>query len=297
MAKTKEKPAPKKAEKKVETPKAVETKKTKKLVPTPITEAAIAAMVKTEVAVVPEPIIPTGIIPTGTFNERTLAGLTKKEIPGGRTIYVGEKDVKIEIIDGKLFNRGTLKTGWNVRISSGDKGILLNVDETKAMVKLNSSIEHSISIHSEVEIIDPEEKIVKAEKIKSETTSAVSTASTSVKPNSGRQQYSFNGQLYSKSFLAREIVAKYVLDNPSIDLKKLDKKFPVPFMGKYGLFKEVAEAKKISGNGLARYFFKPEQLIKVGNSNVAICNQITSEKINSIIEIAKTLGYADIAEL
>ena len=104
-------------------------------------------------------------------------------------------------------------------------------------------------------------------------------------------QYNFNGKTLSKSFLAREIVAKYVHDNPKATIKDLEEKFQIPGMGKYGLFKEVNEAKKISGTGLPRYFFKPEQLIKVGKDEVAVCNQITEERINSIIEAAKAVGY------
>lgn len=277
----KTKPAPKKG-KKVEAPK--------------VTKTQIKKIPTKEVLETPElpnvdAVVETPVETPKTFIEKMLIGLKQIEVQGGRTLYVkeGEKEFKLEIVGEKLFNKGLLREGWTIQLSSGSIGKLVNVDETKAIIK-SSSLDTSISARSEVEIIDPEfkaEKVAKPEYVKTEQGEIASE-----KP--AKQQYAFNGQVLSKSFLAREIVAKYVLDNPKSTLKTLDEKFPAPFMGKYGIFKEITEAKKISGNGLARYFFKPEQLIKVGDKNIAICNQITEDKINSIIAIAKTLGYEDI---
>ena len=224
-----------------------------------------------------------------TFVEKMIFGFTPKEVPNNRLLHIkGEQ--KLEVIDGRVFNRGVLKEGWIVRLSSG-KYRVTKVDDSGANLEGNTS---SISARSEVEIIDPnskEARIINTEVVSEESISK-EPAKQEVKTKEVKAgQYNFNGKTLSKSFLAREIVAKYVQDNPKADIKELEAKFPIPGMGKYGLFKEVSEAKKISGAGLPRYFFKPEQLIKVGKSEVAVCNQITEERINSIIEAAKAVGY------
>lgn len=278
----------------------------KKVIPTvkktPVVETVVETKtpveVKTPVIETKTPVeVKTPVETPKSFIERMIAGLTPKQVPGDRTLYVNPaKEIKLEIVEGnKLFNRGVLCEGWLVRTYSGEKGILIKVDEGKAIMKLSSSLEHSISLRSELEILDPEAKETKETKAKVAEVASVDEAGDLktkkvVEPKKGFA--SFNGTSYtSKSFLARDIVAKFVSDNPKTTIAKLEEKFPAPFMGKFGLFKEVSEAKAISGNGLPRYFFKPEQLIKIGDKNIAVCNQITTEKIDAIIELAKTNGY------
>lgn len=240
-----------------------------------------------------------------SFMERMLDGLLAKEILGGRTLHVSneDKDLKLEIIEGKLFNKGTLKEGWLVRTPSGDKGTLVKVDEGKAIMRMSSSLEHSISVRSELEILDPEVKDVREPKQETVKQDSPNIEGGDLKPTELKKAepkkgaYTFDGKSYvSKSVLARDIVAKYASENPKATVAKMEEKFPAPFMGKFGLFKEVSEAKKISGTGLPRYSFKEDQLVSVGDKKVAVCNQITPDKMNSIIALAKTNGYEVITE-
>jgi hypothetical protein len=221
-----------------------------------------------------------------TFAEQMINGLTPKTVPGDRTLYVGDVGVKLEIIGGKVFNKGVLKENWIVRFHSGDQGTVTKVDETKAIVSFGS-FDQSFSSRSEIEIIDPDKKEKDKVMAKEEAIEAKATASVK-----GRQEFLFNGQtISSKGVLVREIIAKYMIDNPTATIETLNEKFPAPFMGKFGLFKELSEAKTISGTGLARYLFKQEQLVKVGDKEIAICNQMTTEKTNLVIAMAKALNY------
>lgn len=219
-----------------------------------------------------------------TFLESIVVGLTKKEISGGRTLFVDDNGKKLEIVGGKIRNMGMLQAGWHFKLSGGDRGQILSVDETKAVVKMGHGIT-SISPRSEVEILDPE-------KITAEVASTESTEPTeSTEQQKEKKGYEFNGKTgLSKGQLAREIVAKFVSENPKMSIKQLEDKFPAPFMGKFGLFKKLDEARAINGAGSDRYFFKDEQLITVGKEKIAVCNQMTSDKLDKVIELANANG-------
>ena len=110
---------------------------------------------------------------------------------------------------------------------------------------------------------------------------------------SGRNndKYKFNGEELGKGKTVLALVAHFISKNPKTTIAKLKEVFPDNLMNhKYGVFKEAGEAKKISGSR-ERYFLKPEQLIKVGDKWIAVCNQITAENIKPFLKAAKTLGF------
>ena len=104
-------------------------------------------------------------------------------------------------------------------------------------------------------------------------------------------RYTLNGEGdFNKSRLALAIVEKYCIEKkPS--LKALLTVFPQDLILPYGVIQPIAEAKKISKNR-ARFFLKDSELIRLkDNVNIAVSNQWTSERIQKVIVIAKTLGY------
>ena len=112
------------------------------------------------------------------------------------------------------------------------------------------------------------------------------------KATSGRdnRKFKFDGQEYGKGQLVRAVVAAYVKKNPKTTLAQLKKAFPDGLLHRYGIFQEVKEAKKLSGNR-DRYFFKQEQLITLKDATVAVCNQFTSDNVQPLIKTAKELGF------
>ncbi|OFY85378.1 MAG: hypothetical protein A3F72_03685 [Bacteroidetes bacterium RIFCSPLOWO2_12_FULL_35_15] len=98
----------------------------------------------------------------------------------------------------------------------------------------------------------------------------------------------FNGELYGKGRLVLAVVQKYMLDNPKTTFTKLKEVFPDELQPRYGMIQEVSKAKKISADR-DRYFLKPEDLIKVGDKKVAVCNQFGSH--NLPLKYFKTLGF------
>lgn len=104
-------------------------------------------------------------------------------------------------------------------------------------------------------------------------------------------KYSFNGEKnLSKGRLAHAIVSAYAKQRrPS--LKQALELFPETIVAPYGFIRERKEALKLSKER-PRFFCKPEEAIKLKDAIVAVSNQMTSERIGKIIQIArKELKY------
>ena len=56
------------------------------------------------------------------------------------------------------------------------------------------------------------------------------------------------------------------------------------------MFQDEDTARSLSGTR-DRYFFKPEQLIKLKDKTIAICNQWTADNIRPFLQAAKKAGY------
>ena len=108
--------------------------------------------------------------------------------------------------------------------------------------------------------------------------------------NRDNRKFKFDGQEYGKGPLVRAIVENYAKKNPKTTIAQLKKVFPDELLHRYGIFQEIKDAKKLSGNR-DRYFMKPEQLIKVKDGAVAVCNQFTAENIQPFLKVAKEQGF------
>ena len=85
-------------------------------------------------------------------------------------------------------------------------------------------------------------------------------------------------------WFTRVVVAAAVVDT----LASLDLAYPEVDKSK---LEEIAKAKELSGTR-DRYFFKPEDVIKLGDKkSVVVCSQWTSTLIVPFVETAKKLGY------
>ena len=126
-----------------------------------------------------------------------------------------------------------------------------------------------------------------------ETEEVVTPVEDEVKTSKGRnnQKFKFNGNEYGKGPLVREVVREYVAGHPKVTLKQLKEIFPDELLKRFGIFQEESVAKELSG-ARDRYFFKDEQLIKLGDKKViAVCNQLTSDNIQPFLKTARALGF------
>jgi hypothetical protein len=102
-------------------------------------------------------------------------------------------------------------------------------------------------------------------------------------------KFEFGGGLYGKGPLVRAVIAKLVEQvNPTF--KELHKMFPDEIVRPYGVIKPVAEA-KIMSEKKKRFFIADDQVIRLkDNKVVAVTNQMTSERMMAILEIARKNG-------
>lgn len=133
-----------------------------------------------------------------------------------------------------------------------------------------------------------------SEKSKKSNSDEGEEKSTRVKAATGGRdltRYKFNGlENLSKGRLALAIVAQYAKDRrPS--LKAALEMFPDTIVAPYGFIKPASEAKRLSKER-ARFFVRPEELIKLKDETVAVSNQMTPDRIAQVISIAtKELKY------
>ena len=103
-------------------------------------------------------------------------------------------------------------------------------------------------------------------------------------------KFKFNGEFYGKGPLVHAVVSQYVADNKGTTYKKLKEVFPDELLKRFGIFQDEEATKKIAPKG-GRYFSKPEQVIKLKDASVLVCNQFTLANIQPFLKVAKSLGY------
>lgn len=111
--------------------------------------------------------------------------------------------------------------------------------------------------------------------------------------NFGRDfsKYQFNGQEFRKGKLVLAVV-KFIAEKQGCSFKKLLEIFPSELVRNYGVFTEASTARKMNNaSGKQRYFCQADQFIKLKDGSVvAVTNQIGSNNIDPILEIARQNG-------
>lgn len=109
-------------------------------------------------------------------------------------------------------------------------------------------------------------------------------------PSRDNSKYKFQGEDYGKGPLVRAVISQYVADNPGMTYKKLKEAFPDDLLKRFGIFQDIDTATGIDPTG-KRYFFKEENIIKLKDKKVVVCNQFTLANIQPFLAKAKELGY------
>ncbi len=105
-------------------------------------------------------------------------------------------------------------------------------------------------------------------------------------------KYTFNGSSYGKGRLALAILKKYVEDSPQITYSELENVFHKSLQGSSGVFSSQHEAEEIfSSSSRRRHFLKPEELISLSDTTIAVSSQWGVGNIDNLISKAKELGY------
>ncbi len=99
-------------------------------------------------------------------------------------------------------------------------------------------------------------------------------------------KYNFNNHVkLAKNRLILKVVKQYVSDNKGLSFQDLETKFPKSLQGSYGVFDKCDRV------GKSRFFKKPEELIQLSDTCIAVCTEWGTHNINKFIEQAKKLGF------
>jgi len=107
-------------------------------------------------------------------------------------------------------------------------------------------------------------------------------------------KYLFNGTVYTKNRLVLAIVRSYVESNPEISYAELKKIFPDELQGRgnYGVFNSLNDAEKIlADSGYKRHFIQPDEVIKLKDETIAVCNQWGVRNIDKFRNKVKDLSF------
>jgi hypothetical protein len=100
----------------------------------------------------------------------------------------------------------------------------------------------------------------------------------------------YAGEQFKKGPLVRRILIDHVAANKGINYAKMKAAFPDELLKRFGVFQDEDTARELSG-ARDRYAFQPENLIKLKDKTIAVCNQWTLDNIQPFLKAAKALGY------
>lgn len=105
-------------------------------------------------------------------------------------------------------------------------------------------------------------------------------------------KYIFNGASHGKGRLVLAVLKKYVEDNPQVTYSELESIFNKNLQGSSGVFSTQHDAEEIyAKTSRWRHFLKPEELIRLTDSTIAVSSQWGVGNIDRLIKKARELGY------
>ncbi|WP_261844572.1 hypothetical protein [Aliamphritea ceti] len=105
-------------------------------------------------------------------------------------------------------------------------------------------------------------------------------------------KYLFNGGNYGKGRLVLAVLKKFVEENPKVTYSELESTFYKSLQGSSGVFSTQCDAKEVfAKTSRWRHFIKPEELIKLSDSTIAVSSQWGVGNIDRLIQKAIELGY------
>lgn len=105
-------------------------------------------------------------------------------------------------------------------------------------------------------------------------------------------KYQFDGKQFGKGRLVLEVIKKFVTQKTSTTYSELEMAFPKACQGNMGVFSTLDEANKIfSRTNLKRHFLKPDEIIELGDTKIAVSNQWGVGNIDGFIKRAEENGF------
>lgn len=113
-----------------------------------------------------------------------------------------------------------------------------------------------------------------------------------------KTKYIFDGIIYSKRRCVLAVVTKYCQDNPDKSFADVQTIFKKEIQGSLGIVETVDNIEtKAAGSEnpercLKRFFMKPGEIIKLQDTNIAVCGEWTKDTMEKFIKLVNSeLGY------
>ena len=103
-------------------------------------------------------------------------------------------------------------------------------------------------------------------------------------------RYMFEGNVYLKNRLVLAVVQKYVKENPSVASAELKQIFSKSLQGSIGVVENV-EIATLRHDFDVRFFTKDNEMIRLNDGDMYVCNQWGVLNIPNFIKAAEQLGY------
>lgn len=105
-----------------------------------------------------------------------------------------------------------------------------------------------------------------------------------------QSQFTFDGESYGKGPLVLAVVMAHAKKNKKITHEQMKAAFPDTLLRGYGIFTTAKKAEEMCKTR-KRYFIREDQLVKLADEVIAVCNQFTGDNIGAFLNQAKLLGY------
>ena len=111
------------------------------------------------------------------------------------------------------------------------------------------------------------------------------------KNQKSKESFLYKGETYGKSRLVWEIISDLIQIKKVRSFAELEGYFPKTLQGSRGCFATIEAAEQVfKETGHKRYFIAPQEILTVGKTKIAVCNQWGSNFLNFLNQ-AKALGF------
>ena len=106
-----------------------------------------------------------------------------------------------------------------------------------------------------------------------------------------KESFFYQGEVYGKSRLVWKIISDLIQAKNVRSIAELEEYFPKAIQGSRGCFATVESAEQVfEETGHKRYFIAPQEILTVGKTKIAVCNQWGSN-FSKFLKTAKSLDF------
>ena len=170
--------------------------------------------------------------------------------------------------------------------SNDDDPVILNDDQKLTLFKSISKFAQKCRVDLGIDEVELSDEIFNA---------TVEEISSAVKGKKDYSKYKFEGIEYGKGRLVHAVVSHYVSNNPSTTLNEMLKIFTPGKNGiaghKWGVLQTKDFGLKVlEDTGHKRFYLKEDEILRLSDEEIVVCNQWGSSNIPKFLNLCKELN-------